>query len=229
MIFYSNRSVRPPVIPSEARNLSSSVHPLALRPCFPNRRTRNLRALPLPPKHRLPHSFHPPLRYFTRLLRPLIENFEHLCRILLVLHPARADRLNPLDQMIRHRRLALDAADFGSAAAVRRPIQRLLVRKQFMPVVHRTDIRVSWILTPLPRRVRHHYLCLRANLFVALAQRDRIPVTLRHLPTIQPRHPRRLCQHHLWLSQDSFYPEQCKNIPILFELLSKILPAVLDD
>src|SRR6266566_9555427 len=198
MIFYSNRSVRPPVIPSEARNLSSSVHPLALRPCFPNRRARNLRALPLPPKHRLPHSFHPPLRYFTRLLRPLIENFEHLCRILLVLHPPRANRLNPLDQMVRHRRLALDAANLRRPAAVRRPIKRLLVRKQFMPVVHRANIRVSRISPPLPRRVRHHHLRLRPNLFVALAQRDGIPITLRHLPPVRPRYPRRLREHHLW-------------------------------
>src|SRR2546425_9289403 len=68
-----------------------------------------------------------------------------------------------------------------------------------MPVIHRTHVRISRVRPPLPRRVRHHHFCFGPNVRVALAQRNRIPITLRHLPPIRPGHPGRLCQHHFWL------------------------------
>src|SRR5437016_2278701 len=70
-----------------------------------------------------------------------------------------------------------------------------------MPVIYRTHLRISRISPPLPRRVRHHHLRLLPYLLIRLAQRDRIPITLRHLSPIGPRYPRRIRQHHFRLTQ----------------------------
>src|SRR6266436_1339469 len=70
-----------------------------------------------------------------------------------------------------------------------------------MPVIHRTHVRISRIRPPLPRRVRHHHFRRRANVRVALAQCDGVSITLRHLPPVKSRYPRRLRQHRVWLSK----------------------------
>src|SRR5229473_5934372 len=70
-----------------------------------------------------------------------------------------------------------------------------------MPVIDRTHVWISRIGPPLPRRVRHHHLRLRTNVRVALAQGDSIPITLRHLPPVQPGHLWRESQLHLGLLQ----------------------------
>src|SRR2546430_1047309 len=70
-----------------------------------------------------------------------------------------------------------------------------------MPIVDGTHVRISGIGPPLPRRVRHHHFRFLANVVVALAQRDRIPVALRHLPPVKAGYARRLCEHRLWLSE----------------------------
>src|SRR5439155_23729488 len=108
---------------------------------------------------------------------------------------------NPRHKMLRHLRLALNAPDPRPATTLRRPFQRLARREQFMPVVHRTHLWISRIRPPLPRRVRHHHLRLLPYLLIRLAQRNRIPITLRHLPTIEPWYSRRLRQHHVWFNQ----------------------------
>src|SRR6266852_4178484 len=71
-----------------------------------------------------------------------------------------------------------------------------------MPVIYRTHVRISRIRPPLPRRVRHHHLRFLPYLLIRLAQRNRIPITLRHLPPIQPRYPWRMRQHRLRLAKD---------------------------
>src|SRR5690348_18291006 len=104
--------------------------------------------------------------------------------MLLVIHAALAYRCNPLDEVLSHRGLALDATDARGRAALPHPLQPswLTCREQFMPVVHRTNIGVSRIGASLPRRVGHHHFCFRANVRVALAQRDGVAITLGHLP-----------------------------------------------
>src|SRR5882762_427789 len=89
-----------------------------------------------------------------------------------------------------------------------------------MPVVHRTHVRISRIRPPLPRRVRHHHLRLLPYLLIRLAQRNRIPITLRHLSPIQPRYPRRLGQHHIRLGQNM---SELKQVRVFAESLQEIL------
>src|SRR5882724_7080576 len=155
----------------------------------------------LPPKNRLPHPLHRSLCHLPRLLRPFIQNLQRPPRMLLIIHSSFPHRRNPFNQMIRHLRLALDAANPRGPATLRCPFQRFSRREQFMPVIHRTHVRISWVRPPLPRRVRHHHLRLCTNLRVALAQRNRVPVTLRHLPPVRPRYPRRQRQFYFRLLQ----------------------------
>src|SRR5216683_1141939 len=168
-----------------------------------SRRSPNFLLLLLPPKHCFANALHRALGHFSRLIRTVVENLQHALRILLPLHPSLADRRNPLDQIRRHRVFAFDAANPRGRASLAHPFQpaRLFRREQFMPVIHRTNIRVSRIGTALPCRVRYHHFRFRANVRVAFAQRDRIPITLRHLPPVQPRYPRRLRQHRLRLRE----------------------------
>src|SRR6202790_2054116 len=95
------------------------------------------------------HCFH---RFDTGALGASVDQLKHALRILLVLHAALADWRDPLDQIVRHCRFALDAADARGAAALRRPLQCLGRREQFMPVVDRTHVRISRIGTALPGR-----------------------------------------------------------------------------
>src|SRR5713101_5651407 len=168
--------------------------------CFRCRPT-NLFPLLTPPENRFAYALHRPLRHGPRLLRTDIENFQNALRVVFPFHPTLAHWRDPLDQILGHRRFALDAANACCRAPLAHPLQppRLLRREQFMPVIHRTHVRISWIRAPLPRRVRHHHLRLRPNVPVAFAQRNRIPITLRHLPPVEPRYPRRLRQHRLRL------------------------------
>src|SRR5256884_1565362 len=96
---------------------------------------------------------HRSLRYFSRPLGTFVDHLEHARRMPLELHATLPHRPDPFNQMVRHFCFALDAADSRRAATIRGPLQRLWGREQFMPVVHRTDIRVSRIATPLPGRV----------------------------------------------------------------------------
>src|SRR5205814_3420690 len=67
-----------------------------------------------------------------------------------------AHRRDPLDQILRHRRFALDATDSRCCAPLPYPFQppRLFRREQFMPVIHRTHVRISRIGASLPSRDR---------------------------------------------------------------------------
>src|SRR5713226_3656384 len=100
-----------------------------------SRRSPNFLLLLLPPKHRLPHSLHCPLRHFPRLIRTVVENLQHALRMLLVIHAPLADRRNPLDQIRRHRLFAFDAANPRGRASVAHPFQpsRLFRRNPYMP------------------------------------------------------------------------------------------------
>src|SRR6266852_2066737 len=89
----------------------------------------NLFALLVPAEDGFAHAGHGLLRDAPGLLRTLVDHFEHALRILLVLHAPLADRRNPLNQVVRHGRFALDAADARGAAAFRRPLQRLRRRE----------------------------------------------------------------------------------------------------
>src|SRR5439155_15729746 len=88
----------------------------------------------------------------------------------------------------------LDATDSRCCAPLPYPFQppRLFRREQFMPVIHRTHVRISRIGASLPSRIRHPHFRFGTNVRVTLAQRDGIAITLRHLPPVEPRYPRRL-------------------------------------
>src|SRR5712664_129455 len=207
-IFLCNGGFNPPsfFFFSASSVLSAiSVKILAFRFLGFARRPANLSPLLPPPKHRLPYSFHRSLRYHPRLLRTRIQNLQHAFRIVLPLHAPLAHRRDPLDQILRHCRFAFDAPDSRCRAPLPHPLQppRLFRREQFMPVIHRTHVRISRIRPPLPRRVRHHHFGLLSNLLIRLAQSDCVSITLRHLPPIQARYPRRLRQHHIRFRQNS--------------------------
>src|SRR6266852_5797306 len=90
-----------------------------------------------------------------------------------------------------------------------------------MPVVHRTHVRISRVAAPLARRIGHHHLGLGANVRIALAQHDGVAITLRHLPPVEPRNPRRLRQHLLGFSKDVPVHETCE----IWLLVQKVLDA----
>src|SRR5712692_10508805 len=136
---------------------------------FPHLATRHFFTLLLPPENRFSHPFHRPLRHLPRLLRSFVQNLQNALRVLFVLHSPPPHRRNPLNQMVRHLRLALDTPDPRRPATLRRPLQRRRRRKQFMPVIHGTHVRISRVRPSLPRRVRHHHFRFRANVRVALA------------------------------------------------------------
>src|SRR6266851_3558559 len=79
----------------------------------------NLFALLFPAEDGFAYARHRLLRDAPRLLRSLVDHFQHALRILLILHAALANWRNPLDQIVRHRRFALDAADARGATAFR--------------------------------------------------------------------------------------------------------------
>src|SRR5882757_1516703 len=170
-------------------------HRLASRVRAPRFLTANFLSPLFPAKHCFAHALHRALRYRARFIRTGVQNLQHLLRICFVLLSSFAHRRDPFDQMVRHLRFALDAANPRRPATLRRPLQRLWRREQFMPVIHRTHVRISWVGAPLPRRVRHHHFRLLSNLFIRLAERDCVPITLRHLPPIESRYPRRRGQH----------------------------------
>src|SRR5258708_38296687 len=89
----------------------------------------NLFALLLPAEDSFAYARHRLLRDAPRLLRTLVDHFQHALRILLVFHAALADGRDPLDQIVRHGRFALDAAAARGATALRRPLQRLRRRE----------------------------------------------------------------------------------------------------
>src|SRR6267143_2273549 len=188
------------------------------------RRSTNLFPLLLPTENCLPYPFHRPLRHHSRFLRPRIQNVQHALRVLLVLHPPFPHRRNPFNQMVRHLRLALDAPNPRRPAPRRRPIQRLRRREQFMPVIHRTHVRISRIRPPLPRRVRHHHLRLFPYLLIRLAQRYRIPITLRHLPPIQPGNAWGGCQQSLRFLKGFQASEESCMLPDPFKKILRASP-----
>src|SRR5580704_7007338 len=144
----------------------------------------NLRALLFPAEDCFANADHCFLRVRARRFRAGINNLKHAGWMLLISKTAFADWRNPLDQMIGHLRLALDTANPGCSAPLCRPIQGFLRREQFMPVVHRTHVRISRIATPLARRVCDHDFGLFADVVVRFAEGDGLPITLRHLPTV---------------------------------------------
>ena len=99
--------------------------------------------------------------------RASVDNFQHALGMLLVLDAALADWRDPLDQIIGHGRFALDAADARGAAALRRPLQRLRRREEFMPVVDRTHVRISGVGAALAGGIGDHHFGLLANVVVA--------------------------------------------------------------
>src|SRR5229473_429274 len=143
------------------------------------RRSTNLFPLLTPPEHCFAYALHRPLRDCSRFVRTGIQNLENALRVVLPFHATFANRRNPLDQIFRHGGFALDAADSRCRTPLAYPLQpaRLFRREQFMPVIHRTHVRISRIRPSLARRVRHHHLRLLPYLLIRLAQRNRIPIT----------------------------------------------------
>src|SRR5260370_19799686 len=89
----------------------------------------NLFALLVPAENGFAHSRHGLHRFDACALGAGVNQLQHTLRVLLVLHSALADGRYPLDQVVRHRRFTLDAADARGAAALRRPLQRLRRRE----------------------------------------------------------------------------------------------------
>src|SRR6266404_9717639 len=135
--------------------------------------------------------------FYAGAFLALVDQLQDAARILLVLDAALADGRDPFDQIVSHGRFALNAANSRATATLRRPLQRLRRREQFMPVVDRTHVRISRIGTPLARGVGDHDFGLGANVGVAFAQRDGVAVTLRHLAAVKTGYARRLRQHRL--------------------------------
>src|SRR5439155_2558504 len=90
-----------------------------------------------------------------------------------------------------------------------------------MPIVDGTHVRISGIGAALARRVRYHHFRLLANVVVALAQRDRIPITLRHLPPVEAGDARRLGEHHVGFSQTA----KSEELRLAFQLRKKVIKA----
>src|SRR6266851_3780071 len=96
------------------------------------RRSTNLFPLLTPPEHCFSHALHRPLRDCSRFIRTGIQDFEHALWVVLPFHAALADWGDPLDQILGHGGLALDAADPGGRATLPHPLQpaRLFRREQ---------------------------------------------------------------------------------------------------
>src|SRR5580693_3082743 len=93
-------------------------------------RPPNLLAFLFPAENGLADSAHGFLGYGSRFLRSCVDYLQYAVRMLFVFDAPLADWGDPLDQMIGHLGFAFDAADARGAAALGRPVQRLLGREQ---------------------------------------------------------------------------------------------------
>src|SRR6202035_1767480 len=91
--------------------------------------TGNLFALLLPTEDGFADSRHCFHRFHAGALGAGVDQLKHAAWILLVLHAALAGWRNPLDQIVRHCRFALDAADARGATTLLRPLQRVRRRE----------------------------------------------------------------------------------------------------
>ena len=105
---------------------------------------------------------------FARPSEPVVENSQTFCGSRLVFLAPRPHRLDPLDQVLRHQLLALDAADLprcGSRLIRRCAIVFRAAGKQLVPVEHRANVGVARDRCgACALRVGHHLADLRANL-----------------------------------------------------------------
>src|SRR5216684_6501752 len=85
------------------------------------RRAFHFFPLLLPTKNCFPHALHRSLRHLARFLRTRVQNFQHLFRVLLVLHSSLPHRRDPLDQILGHGGFALDATDSCGRAPLPHP------------------------------------------------------------------------------------------------------------
>src|SRR5262249_23491377 len=86
-------------------------------------------ALFVPAEHGFADALHRFLGHFARTRGAFVKHIKHSRWILFQLQPTLANRRDPLDQIVRHRGLALDATDSRGPAAMRRPFQRWLRRE----------------------------------------------------------------------------------------------------
>src|SRR5579884_3332284 len=164
---------------------------------------RHVVALLFPPEDRLAHPLHGLLRLRARLPRTFVNHPQHRRRVSLIFEPPRANRRDPSDQIVRHRALAFDAPDARAPAPRRRPLERRFAfrgivsrgvpwRKQFVPIIHGANVRISRITAALSRRVRLHWPHFVPYTLVAFAQQDGVAIAFRHLSPIRAGNARRL-------------------------------------
>src|SRR5260370_8117323 len=115
-------------------------------------RARNFRALLLPTEHGFADARHCLLRDLPRLLRAFVEYAQDILRMLLVFLPLCPNGCNPFDQVVRHRRLAFDAANSRFPPPLIRPFKSFLWPEKIVPIVDGTNVRVPPVLPPLPPR-----------------------------------------------------------------------------
>src|SRR6266851_5992433 len=89
----------------------------------------NLLALLFPAEDGFAYSCHRFYRFDAGALRAGVDQLEHALLVVCPSNAALADGRYPFDQIVRHGRFALDAADARGAAALRRPLQRLRRRE----------------------------------------------------------------------------------------------------
>src|SRR5215470_7328748 len=160
--------------------------------------SQNLCALLVPSEDGFADARNCFLGFSAGAFRTAGNHFDDSAFVVLPLHAPLANRRNPFDQVVGHFRLALDTPDPRRAAPLCRPFQGCWGREQFMPIVDGTHVRISGIGPPFPSWVRHHHFGLFANVVVGFAQRDGIPITLRHFPPVEAGDAGGFGEHYTW-------------------------------
>src|SRR5215472_8124303 len=148
----------------------------------------------IPPEYGIANALHCPPGSLLRLLAAGVEDIPNLPRSRLEFFAACLNRLYPFPEIIRHSRLAFDAADARRPAALVGPGNRFRWRKQLVPREYRTYFGATWIGATLALGVRHHVANFLSNVFGRIAKPNRVVVALGHAATIGARQSRRLGQ-----------------------------------
>ena len=119
-----------------------------------------------------------------------VEDFENSFGVVLVVEPAFADRLDPLDEVFGHGRLALDAADASGGAALADPVEAARVAlgsgKEFVPIKDRADVGIARVVAALAGGVGDHHFGLFADVVVGFGEGDGVAVGFGHFAAVKP-------------------------------------------
>src|ERR1039458_862984 len=137
--------------------------------------------------HRLSDFVHRAACNFAGAGRASFQNIPGKARIVLVFFSALLHGIEDLYDGVRDPTLALDASDASRPAAFVYLGYRFFVAEYFVQIANGTDVRITAIGAPHPRRIGDHRLQLLPNHGLGFGEHDCIVVGLRHLASVGTR------------------------------------------